>query len=34
LRTLPAREPGDLHPDHRRPHGSVARIGKARSPSQ
>ena len=34
VRTLLAREPGDLHPDHRRPHGPVARIGKARSQSQ
>ena len=34
VRTLLAREPGDLHLDHRRPHGPVARIGKARSQSQ
>ena len=32
--TLLAREPGDLRPDHRRPYGLVARIGKARSRSQ
>jgi len=34
VRTLFAREPGDLHLDHRRLHGPVARIGKARSQSQ
>ena len=34
VRTLLAREPGDLHLDHQRPHGLVARIGKARSQSQ
>jgi hypothetical protein len=34
VRTLLEREPGDLHPDHPRPYGLVARIGKARSRSQ
>jgi hypothetical protein len=34
VRTLLAREPGDLHLDHRRPYGLVARVGKARSQSQ
>ena len=34
VRTLLAREPGDLQPDRRRLHGKAARIGKARSPSQ
>ena len=33
-RTLLAREPGDLQLDRRRLHGTAARIGKARSPSQ
>jgi hypothetical protein len=34
VRTLLVREPGYLHPDHWRPYGLVARIGKARSQSQ
>ena len=34
VRTLLAREPGDLQSDRRRLHGPVARIGKARSRSR
>ena len=34
VRTLLAREPGDLQFDRRRPHGPAARIGKARSRSR
>lgn len=34
VRTLLAREPGDLQLDHRRSYRSVARIGKARSRSR
>src|SRR5215216_3727017 len=34
VRTLLAREPGDLRPDHGRQYGPVARIGKAKSRSR
>ena len=34
VRTLLAREPGDLHSDRRCQHGLTARIGKARSRSR
>jgi hypothetical protein len=34
VRTLLAREPGDLQSDRRRPYGLTARIGKARSRSR
>jgi hypothetical protein len=34
VRTLLAREPGDLQSDRRRPYGLAARIGKARSQSR
>ena len=34
VRTLLAREPGDLQSDRGRPYGPTARIGKARSPSR